>query len=77
MAKQIPQLMYREHCIKQGRDNIKPLTRRQAKALRQHNEAKAKNPNVGTESYGTKRRVELEPRFNILGELVALVPKSA
>ena len=42
MAKIIPYLEYREHCIKQGRDGIKPLTRRQKKALRQHNEAKRK-----------------------------------
>jgi hypothetical protein len=32
----IGSVKYREHCVKQGRSGIKPLTRRQAKALRQH-----------------------------------------
>jgi len=39
MPKIIPRLKYREHCIKQGRDGIKPLTRKQRKALRQHEAA--------------------------------------
>lgn len=42
MAKIIPYLKYREHCEKQGRDGIKPLTRRQRKAARQHDAATGK-----------------------------------
>ena len=42
MAKLIPGIEYREHCIKQGRKGIKPLTRKQQKALRQHKQAMAK-----------------------------------
>jgi len=40
MAKVINALEYRQHCINQGRDGIKPLTRKQKKALRQHIAAK-------------------------------------
>jgi len=74
MAKQVPQLKYREHCIKQGRDGIKPLTRKQAKALRQHNAATA-GKDYSTTGYKAKTTVIVEPRFNIIGEIVGFVPK--
>ena len=48
MSKVIPALMYREHCISQGRDGIKSLTRKQKKALRQHNAATGKREGVSS-----------------------------
>jgi hypothetical protein len=77
MATVIPKLMYREHCIKQGRDNIPTLTRKQKKALAQHNAAKAADPRVGTfeTSYKSKVTVICVPIFNVFGEMVRLVPK--
>ena len=74
MANQIPKLMYREHCIKQGRDNIPTLTRKQKKALKQHNAATAGEDYSAT-GYKAKTTQIIEPRFNILGEIVGFVPK--
>jgi hypothetical protein len=74
MATVIPKLMYREHCIKQGRDNIPTLTRKQKKALKQHNAATAGKDQSLT-GYKAKTTVIVEPRFNIIGEIVGFVPK--
>ena len=74
MAKQIPKLKYREHCIRQGRDNIPTLTRKQAKALKQHTAATAGKDYSAT-GYKAKITQIIEPRFNILGEIVGFVPK--
>jgi len=73
MAKIVPTLKYREHCIKQGRDGIKPLTRKQAKALKQHNSAIA-GKDYNATGYKAKITQKIEPQFNILGEIVAWVP---
>ena len=75
MAKQIPKLKYREHCIRQGRDGIEPLTRKQKKALRQHTAATAGKDYSAT-GYKAKTTQIVEPRFNIIGEIVGFVPKS-
>ena len=42
MAKQVSTFNYRKHCISQGRDNIPTLTRKQKKALKQHDAAQNK-----------------------------------
>ena len=77
MATVIPKLMYRKHCIRQGRDNIPTLTRRQAKALKQHEAAKEADPRVGTfdTSYKSKVTVEVIPVFNIFGEIIGMERK--
>ena len=46
MSRIVSTLKYREHCIRQGRDGIKPLTRKQRKALRQHEAAPNKREGV-------------------------------
>ena len=74
MAKIVPLLKYREHCIKQGRDGIEPLTRKQKNALRQNNYATAGKDYSAT-GYKAKTTVVVEPRFNIIGEIVGFVPK--
>ena len=77
MSKQIPKLKYREHCIRQGRDGAAyPLTRKQAKALKQHNAATAGKDYSAT-GYKAKITQIVEPRFNIFGEIVAFVPKES
>ena len=48
MAKQVSTFNYRKHCIAQGRDNIPTLTRKQKKALKQHDAAKNKRDGIGS-----------------------------
>ena len=48
MSKIIPALKYREHCTNQLRQGVKPLTRKQAKALKQYQETTKGQPhNIG------------------------------
>lgn len=75
MAKQVMKLQYREHCIRQNRDNIPTLTRKQKKALKQHKAATA-GKDISATGYKAKITQIIEPRFNILGEIVGFVPKA-